>query len=179
MISGEQGTPNLNGARLCPTGRYWDAVRTSRFTGLQALNKLGEQAGPIIMEDRTMFFLLPPGSTAGHDWGQASPLGETAYVICPPRGREHPPGPYWLRSLRHPFTTPVQLHEALAYATGPGAENVEPDLDKITVDQAQGWNCALCGSRLYSDRLLGTYSTGYGALTRPTELWACSPRCAM
>ncbi|WP_406502837.1 hypothetical protein [Streptomyces sp. NBC_00212] len=54
-----------------------------------------------------------------------------------------------------------------------------PDPEALTIDQQQGWACALCGARLYEDRLIGTVSmpTGYPERTEEVDLWACSPEC--
>ncbi|MEV7897924.1 MULTISPECIES: hypothetical protein [Streptomyces] len=51
------------------------------------------------------------------------------------------------------------------------------DLERVTFDQAKGWNCALCNIPLTSDRSLGVFAAETGLLTEPTELWACARPC--
>ncbi|WP_409061594.1 hypothetical protein [Streptomyces sp. SYP-A7185] len=52
-----------------------------------------------------------------------------------------------------------------------------PDLARLSGDQLRGWACALCGTRLYADRLLGTVAQGQGEHTEFIDLWACAPSC--
>ncbi|MFJ2095522.1 hypothetical protein ACIOEW_40915 [Streptomyces sp. NPDC087901] len=167
-----------DGTRIVAAGTAWDAVRVGRFLGLEALERLGSAAGPVLVDPaaRTMYFLVPAGST--HDWDvlQSQALGETNHVVIPPTTRQSPPGPYWLVSSRRTLTSTPQLREALQAALGP--RTTPPlNLARLTLDQIRGWSCALCNARLHADRPLGTFSTGHGILTDPTELWACAPTC--
>ncbi|MFF1715850.1 hypothetical protein [Streptomyces sp. NPDC058268] len=52
-----------------------------------------------------------------------------------------------------------------------------PDPSSQNGDQLRGWACALCGARLYGDRLLGIYGVPRGETTAYVELWACAPSC--
>ncbi|WP_285574054.1 hypothetical protein [Streptomyces sp. RTGN2] len=174
----ENGTAGPAGTRIVAAGKAWDAVRVGRFLGLKALERLGSAAGPVLVDPaaRSMYFLVPAGST--HDWDvhQSQALGETNHVVIPPATRQSPPGPYWLVDSRRPLTTTAALREALQAATGPRS-NPQLNLAHLTLDQIRGWNCALCNARLHADRPLGTFSTGHGILIDPTELWACAPTC--
>ncbi|MBL1101572.1 hypothetical protein [Streptomyces coffeae] len=52
------------------------------------------------------------------------------------------------------------------------------DPQKLTYGQPQGWNCALCGTALREDQLLGSVEMTYGGDTREqVELWVCRPLC--
>ncbi|WNI34376.1 hypothetical protein [Streptomyces sp. ITFR-6] len=125
---------------------------------------------------RTMYFLVPAGSTREWDIPQTQPLGDTNHVVVPPETRQSPPGPYWLVSAHRPLTSTMVLREALQNVQGPRTA-LPLVLESLTLDQIRGWNCALCNARLRADRPLGTFSTGLGILTEPTELWACAPAC--
>ncbi|WLQ53702.1 hypothetical protein P8A21_39835 (plasmid) [Streptomyces poriferorum] len=174
----ESGTSGPAGTRIVAAGTAWDAVRVGRFLGLEALERLGSAAGPVLVDPaaRTMYFLVPAGSTTDWDVPQSQALGETNHVVIPPATRQSPPGPYWLIDSRHPLTSTPQLRQALQAALGPRTA-AQLNLDCLTLDQIRGWNCALCNARLHADRPLGTFSTGHGILTEPTELWACAPTC--
>ncbi|AEM82622.1 hypothetical protein Strvi_2925 [Streptomyces violaceusniger Tu 4113] len=53
-----------------------------------------------------------------------------------------------------------------------------PDADTLTGPQLQGWDCALCGQRLFADQLLGTVEwTCGGAAKEAIELYVCRPLC--
>lgn len=52
-----------------------------------------------------------------------------------------------------------------------------PDPCRLTGDQRRGWACALCGVRLYADRLLGTVALDERDDIEFIELWACAPSC--
>ncbi|MER8155620.1 hypothetical protein [Streptomyces sp. NPDC094472] len=52
-----------------------------------------------------------------------------------------------------------------------------PDPDTLTGPQLQGWDCALCGRRLYADQLLGPVKWNSGSTTEVVELWVCRPLC--
>lgn len=175
----ENGTSGPAGTRIVAAGETWDAVRVGRFLGLQALERLGSVAGPVLVDPaaRTMYFLVPAGSTSTWDVPQSQALGETNHIVIPPAARQSPPGPYWLVNSHRPLTSTTALGEALQTVQGP---RVDPllNLASLTFDQVKGWNCALCNTRLHADRLLGVFSTGQGILTDPTELWACAPACA-
>lgn len=109
----ESGTSGPAGTRIVAAGTAWDAVRVGRFLGLEALERLGSAAGPVLVDPaaRTMYFLVPAGSTTDWDVPQSQALGETNHVVIPPRdppvtsrpilaGRLTPP-PH-----QHPPTTP-------------------------------------------------------------------------
>ncbi|MFF1714815.1 hypothetical protein [Streptomyces sp. NPDC058268] len=53
-----------------------------------------------------------------------------------------------------------------------------PDPATLSGLQLTEQACALCGARLYRDRLLGTvtYRDHYGRKAK-AELWACAPGC--
>ncbi|GAA1925461.1 hypothetical protein GCM10009837_58500 [Streptomyces durmitorensis] len=53
-----------------------------------------------------------------------------------------------------------------------------PDPTTLSNLQLSEQSCALCGARLYRDRLLGkvTYRDHYGRKVK-AELWACAPEC--
>ncbi|WP_328698552.1 hypothetical protein [Streptomyces sp. NBC_00342] len=167
-----------DGMRLVAAGKDWDAVRVSRFLGLQVLERLGSAAGPVLVDPvaRTMYFLVPAGSTRAWDVPQTQPLGETAHVVVPPQARQSPPGPFWLVSSQRPLASASVLRQALLDVQGP-RPTLPLVLESLTFDQIKGWNCALCNARLLADRSLGVFSTGHGVLADPTELWACAPAC--
>ncbi|MET8683336.1 hypothetical protein ABZV77_03900 [Streptomyces sp. NPDC004732] len=52
-----------------------------------------------------------------------------------------------------------------------------PDVAKLNGYQVNGWSCALCGSRLYADRSLGTFVFVRAGHRYSVELWACDPPC--
>lgn len=54
---------------------------------------------------------------------------------------------------------------------------VLPDPRLLTGDQLRGWACALCGRRLYRDRLLGLADDPLSSKGEHVELWACAPGC--
>jgi len=176
--------PSIAGTRIVAAGRDWDAVRMPRFIGLQTLNALKAPPGAIAVEPgaRSLYFFVPPGTTRTWHLPQSTALGETNHVVLPPDGKELPPGPYWLISpLRGRLHTDTDaLHTALEIVLGPRSPDADPDqpnLDRITPEQARGWRCALCGAELIIDRPLGMFCTGAGLLARPTALFACEPRC--
>ncbi|MFH8736810.1 hypothetical protein [Streptomyces sp. NPDC017964] len=172
--------PGFDGTRIAPAGVDWDAVRVPRFLGLQALNRLQGQEGAIVMEpgERAMYFLVPPRTTGGWDVQQSVALGETNHVVLPAHSKETPPGPFWLASpcRARLHTNTEALRAAIVAALGPRDPD-QPDLERLCFEQLQGWNCALCGARLYRDRSLGSFRTNSDPLLAPTELWACAPRC--
>ncbi|MFH8670222.1 hypothetical protein ACH4F3_35885 [Streptomyces anulatus] len=88
--------PGCAGARIAAAGKEWDAVRTDRFLGLQAVDRLGAAAGPVIVEPAAVYFLVPPGGTTAWDVPQSKGLGTGHYVVLPAADRNRPPGPYWL-----------------------------------------------------------------------------------
>ncbi|MFJ1839917.1 hypothetical protein ACIOJ9_39430 [Streptomyces sp. NPDC088175] len=174
--------PGSTGTRLAPAGKAWDAVCVSRFLGLQTVERLGTAAGPVIIDPagRTMYFLVPPGTSRAWTVPQTTALGEATHVVLPPERKQSPPGLYWLMPLSRPLTSASALHQALTAVQGPRPDPRprEPrDLAQLTFGQAQGWNCALCGARLIADRSLGMFTHHGGLITEPTELWACAPAC--
>ncbi|MEV6130261.1 hypothetical protein AB0M05_26020 [Streptomyces violaceusniger] len=53
-----------------------------------------------------------------------------------------------------------------------------PDPETLTGPQLQGWDCALCGQRLFADQLLGTVEWTCGGVTKEAvELYVCRPLC--
>ncbi|MGW0651145.1 hypothetical protein ACWD4T_20445, partial [Streptomyces umbrinus] len=102
--------------------------------------------------------------------------------VLPPDGREQPPGPYWLISPQRGrlYTDTDDLHLAVETALGLRPDTQvggRPDLALLTRDQVWGLCCALCNAPLSVSRILGTFCTGEGLLTDPTELRACTPHC--
>ncbi|MFF3264917.1 hypothetical protein ACFYWO_37870 [Streptomyces sp. NPDC002932] len=172
------GIAGRNGTHIVPAGKDWDAVRVSRFIGLQALERLGTAAGPVLVDPaaRSMYFLVPAGGTCTWDVPETKALGESAHIAMPPRGRKSPPGPFWLVGPQRPLASTTVLRQALLEAQGPRT-TLPLVLERLTLDQIRGWNCALCNARLHADRSLGVFSTGHGVLADPTELWACAPAC--
>ncbi|MEU7158910.1 hypothetical protein [Streptomyces chrestomyceticus] len=49
---------------------------------------------------------------------------------------------------------------------------------RLTGPQQEGWACALCGARLYTDRSLGIHRILSCGQEIDIELWACAPSCA-
>lgn len=157
----------MSGARLAPAGKDLDAVRVTRFVGLQVTELLGSAVGPVIMDPsaRSMYFLVSPGTTgAWSDLPQCTTLGETDHVVMPPQGKQTPPGLDWLIPAQQPLTSTPALREALETVLGPRlAAAPDPRLNHLhlTFDQIRGWNCALCGARLHA--------IGLSAPTRPAR----------
>ncbi|MFE1934071.1 hypothetical protein ACFW95_27600 [Streptomyces sp. NPDC059474] len=53
-----------------------------------------------------------------------------------------------------------------------------PDPETLTGPQLQGWDCALCGRRLFADQMLGTVKwTCGGVTTEEVDLYVCRPLC--
>ncbi|MER6610794.1 hypothetical protein ABT282_34090 [Streptomyces sp. NPDC000927] len=176
-------SPGFNHTYIAAAGRSWDAVRVSRFLGLRALRLIEGREGPVVVDpaSRLMYFLVRPGSARTWRVPQSRALGEQSYVVLPQWGKNRPPGPYWLTAACGRQHTDIGvLRSALMNAQGlkgPEKAVVNLDVDRLSLDQMRGWNCALCGKRLMSDRPLGTF-TGRSVLTsEPTELWACAPKC--
>ena len=77
----------------------WEAVRVSRYYGLQALNILASPGNVAVDPDAlTVYFFVPAGTT--QRW-QPMPAGGGLTVITdglqlPPGTRRTPPGTYWL-----------------------------------------------------------------------------------
>ncbi|MCD9904360.1 hypothetical protein LUR56_38570 [Streptomyces sp. MT29] len=171
-------TPGFAETRIAAAGKTWDAVRTNRFLGLQAVERLGSTAGPVIVEPTAVYFLVPAGTTRTWDVPQSTGLSDTHYVVLPAQGKTQPPGPYWLLPPRRPLGNTDDLRRALEAAQGPRPTETTVDLARLTMDQVRGFTCALCGTRLYADRPLGTFTATEGLCTEPTELWACAPTCS-
>ncbi|MER6719904.1 hypothetical protein [Streptomyces halstedii] len=130
MDSGTTAPNAAAGPRLAPAGKDWDAVRVTRFLGLQTIERLGPHTGPVIMDPaaRAMFFLVPPGTTqAWTDLPQATALGDTAYVVLPASDKQTPPGPYWLIPPQQLLADTRALREALETVLGPRAPTPVPD----------------------------------------------------
>ncbi|MFI5727026.1 hypothetical protein [Streptomyces cyaneofuscatus] len=170
--------PGFAETRIAAAGEAWDAVRTNRFLGLQAVERLGSTAGPVIVEPTAVYFLVPASSTSTWDVPQSTGLSETHYVVLPAQGKTQPPGPYWLLPPRRPLGSTDELRRVLEAVQGPRPTETTVDLARLTLDQVRGLACALCGTRLYADRPLGTFTTSEGLCTEPTELWACAPTCS-
>ncbi|WP_143203579.1 hypothetical protein [Streptomyces sp. CB01580] len=152
----------------------------TRFLGLQAVERLGNQAGPVIMDPatRTAYVLVPAGTTRTWNHPHTTALSDSDHIVLPPQGKQTPPGPYWLITSRRPLTDTAALHHALQKIQGHHPDTALPiDLTRLTLDQVRSWSCALCGARLHADRSLGTHTAETGLLTEPTELWACAPAC--
>ncbi|MFF2852500.1 hypothetical protein ACFVT5_40320 [Streptomyces sp. NPDC058001] len=106
---------------LRPAGKWWDAVRVPRATGLEALGRLGGDTGAVIddPDGGILYWLVPPGQAAQWrmpDGARIVVLGDAAHVAVP--GPQRTSGPHW----RVPptrgcaLTDPVRLHNALAQA---------------------------------------------------------------
>ncbi|MEV1092043.1 hypothetical protein [Streptomyces microflavus] len=65
-MSGDSSTetPGFAETRIAAAAETWDAVRTNRFLGLQAVEWLGSEAGPVIAEPTAVYFLVPPAPPA-------------------------------------------------------------------------------------------------------------------
>ncbi|MGP3632664.1 hypothetical protein ACTU45_04690 [Streptomyces sp. 24-1644] len=161
-------TPIGEGSRLAPAGKEWDAIRVTRIVGLQAIRSLGARTGPVIMDPaaRVMYFLVPPGSTSSWEHlPQSTALSETNHVVLPPKHKHTPPGPYWLIAEQQPLADTHALRRALeeVLQTSPVASpDPRLNLARLTFNQVKGYNCALCGTRLVTDRSLGFHSTDTG-----------------
>ncbi len=94
------GTPCVPG----DTGRYmlsgpgWEAIKISRYYGLQVLNRL-RAPGAVVIDPAppSVYLFVAPGSTA--TWPVPPPgqvLVLAAEVRLPPSKRRTPPGMYWL-----------------------------------------------------------------------------------
>ncbi|WP_419994511.1 hypothetical protein [Streptomyces boninensis] len=92
-------TDGPSGTSIVAAGIEWDAVKVPRRLGLRAL-KLLEVTGPVAVDpgavEPMLYFLVPPGSTAGCRFQHMVVLGRGAHVVLPPHERLAPPGPYWL-----------------------------------------------------------------------------------
>ncbi|MFD4793219.1 hypothetical protein [Streptomyces anulatus] len=122
--------PGCTGARIAAAGKEWDAVRTDRFLGLQAVDRLGAASGPVIVEPAAVYFLVPPGGTTAGDLTQSKGLGAGHYVVLAAADRTRPPGPYWLLPPDRPLAAVDDVRRALEAA----AALVLLDLDTIRHD---------------------------------------------
>ncbi|WP_426501728.1 hypothetical protein [Streptomyces sp. D54] len=122
--------PGCAGAQIAAAGKEWDAVRTDRFLGLQAVDRLGAATGPVIVEPAAVYFLVPPGGTTAWDLPQSKGLGTGHYVVLPAADRNRPPGPYWLLPPERPLAAIDAVRRALEAA----AALVLLDLDTVQHD---------------------------------------------
>ncbi|MFD4224690.1 hypothetical protein [Streptomyces griseus] len=122
--------PGFADTRIAAAGKEWDAVRVDRFLGLQAADRLGAAAGPVIVEPAAMYFLVRPGSTRTWNTPQSTGLGEKHHVVLPAAGRNHPPGPYWLLPPERPLADADDVRRALEAA----AALVRLDLTTVQQD---------------------------------------------
>ncbi|MET8379324.1 hypothetical protein [Streptomyces microflavus] len=78
--------------------------------------------GPVI-EDRDsglLYWLVPPGSTAGWDYhGFGLCIGAPYTLTLPALSHTEPPGPYWLRPCISDRLVPPQQLRPLLYKVGP------------------------------------------------------------
>ncbi|MFB8023528.1 hypothetical protein ACFC36_33700 [Streptomyces rubiginosohelvolus] len=128
------GIPGFGDTRIVAAGRDWDAVRTDRFLGLQAVDRLGAAAGPVIVEPARMYFLVPPGSTRAWRLAGSKGLGVNDHVVLPAADRSAPPGPYWLLGPDRPLAAVDGVRRALeraaAAALAPlNLETVQQDIE--------------------------------------------------
>ncbi|WP_455359845.1 hypothetical protein [Streptomyces sp. SYSU K21746] len=67
-------------------GEHWDAIRVPCTLGKQVVDDLGGACGPVICDPwtRILYFLTPPGSTAGWELRETVPCGTATYVVVPP-----------------------------------------------------------------------------------------------
>ncbi|MDQ0693576.1 hypothetical protein [Streptomyces sp. W4I9-2] len=129
-VSSSTRIPGCAGARIAAAGKEWDAVRTDRFLGLQAVDRLGAAAGPVIVEPAAVYFLVPAGGTKAWDLPQSKGLGTGHYVVLPAADRTRPPGPYWLLPPDRPLAAVDDVRRALKAA----AALVLLDLDTVQHD---------------------------------------------
>jgi hypothetical protein len=112
--------PSGTDVELLPAGRWWDAVKVSRWLAEPALDRLGDDSGAVIEDGfgRTWYWLVAPGGADGWRLQQVVPLGETCYLAVPPQHRTGGPGLRWRVPLApgRYLTGPGLLHQALADA---------------------------------------------------------------
>ncbi|WP_159399504.1 hypothetical protein [Streptomyces alboflavus] len=112
------------GTRIVAAGIDWDAVKVTRSFALQALERL-VSPGAVAVDphpaEPVLYFLVPPGSTAGWSVIHSEALSETTHITLPHDGKLLPPGPYWLRPPgRGSLLTDVDaLRAALETVVGP------------------------------------------------------------
>ncbi|MEU3706958.1 hypothetical protein AB0E82_32230 [Streptomyces anulatus] len=128
--------PGFADTRIAAAGARWDAVRTNRFLGLQAVDRLGGAAGPVIVEPTAMYLLVHPGSTRTWDVPQSTGLGEKHYVVLPAAGRNQPPGPYWLLPPERPLAAVDDVRRALVAAAAREARPLNLDTVQSDIDHA-------------------------------------------
>lgn len=94
--------PIGNCPELCSAGQWWDAIRVTEVIGRRAIEILlgrGGSVGPVILDPRgpepRLYFLVPPGTTAGWAEPGTVPLGDKCHVVVPPATATEPPGLHW------------------------------------------------------------------------------------
>ncbi|MGW6460421.1 hypothetical protein ACWF94_31615 [Streptomyces sp. NPDC055078] len=82
---------------LLPIGRTWDAVKAPRIHGLAAVESGID--GPVISDPagQTVFFLVPPGTSATWDLADTTCLGDACWLSVLVPAITAPPGPHWLQ----------------------------------------------------------------------------------
>lgn len=112
--------PRGTQGKVEPAGRWWDAVRVSRFLGEQVLKQLGEASGAVI-EDvprALLYWLIEPGSA--DDWPEMSQVtvwGTACYISVPPQSATNEPVRWRVPGEPGRYLTDVQaLRHALETA---------------------------------------------------------------
>ncbi len=179
------GIPSADGTCIAAAGEHWDAVKLPRALGAAALSSVAGEPGAVVVSagNRSLYFLIPPGSATAWNLPPAVVLGATSHIALPPPHRQQPPGPYWLISPRagrlHTHSGELLCAVEIALGIRPGRAAAEqPDLAHLTDTQIRGVHCAICHAPLGQARRLGTFWTGEGVLAEPTDLWACDPSCS-
>jgi hypothetical protein len=133
------------GMQLARAGVTWDAVKVSRFLGLQALQHI-EHPGAVAVDPHSpepmLYFFVPAGTTACWDVPDTTPLHGTegtVHVVLPPPHREAPPGPYWLLPPSNGLTRTATLQRALetALARRDSSPRLRSGLDAARADAAR------------------------------------------
>lgn len=90
--------PTLADCAIVQAGYAWDAIRVPRSLGLKALKALDVRSGAVLEDpsERAVYWLVPPGASAGWDVAGTRTLGRTHHLVVPPALRTCGPGPFWL-----------------------------------------------------------------------------------
>ncbi|GAA4663338.1 hypothetical protein GCM10023324_12390 [Streptomyces youssoufiensis] len=136
---------------LLPTGREWDAVRTSAAVATWAFNILDGRRTPAatIIDTRngTAIWLIPPGEAAHAPWWQwgrlqprvtvlPSPPTGLAYVGVPAADRQAGPGLHW--------RVPPDWDGRYIAAPGTLAEALAPAIIAVHGPEALAMQCRVC-----------------------------------
>lgn len=109
--------PTLADCAIIQAGYAWDAIRVPRSLGLKAIEGLSSRTGAVIEDpsEAAVYWLIPPGASAGWDVVGTRTLGRTHYLVVPPARRTRGPGPFWrvCPGVRKWHTDVGALREAL------------------------------------------------------------------